>query len=658
VKRGTSFDPDRLAFEACDMLLAGIAPLIDGQPAEAAAPAITALDPDDNAAFPAGSWLAAWTLPSGERFELRIEEFHDRCELRAALTGFAGAKRFHSLGLRFGRLGNVRRYMRNGYMSWDGSGFVEPEAARLAAAADPTLRAGHAVTALVSGQGGTAAIGFLRHDRFHSRLSFDFTTGMLSLDMETLLDLVPANTIVETEPIVLLAADSVEASLRRWAERVAAASPLPPRLPERRITGWCSWYGLYASISEANLLEHLAAAREFRDTSEAPFDTFLIDDGFVPEMGDWLDARPQFPRGMAALLADIRSAGFTPGLWIAPFMVGNRSRLFAAHPDWVVKGRNDGKPLAPMTFYGEFRWHKRSEEYHVLDITNPDAEAYVREVFRTWATDWGCGYFKTDFMHLGSFYGPDEARWHEDGLSRIQIWMKMARLIREEIGDALWLCCGSPLYPPVGLCDAMRIGRDIGVSWKGNYSAESLLRDQAARNFANGILWQTDPDCILLRDRFHELSDNQLHSLAQFAGLAGGVLMTGDHLGEVPEERRRLLADLLGDGRPFQCDFPLLGRSPFRHELATGPAGRPVAIAAGDPVVVQRVSRNDGSVLVNVFNTGDRPADFLLTWETSGLSDATVAVELGAQDTPLRTENGLYLQLAPHQSRLLSLRPA
>ena len=60
-----------------------------------------------------------------------------------------------------------------------------------------------------------------------------------------------------------------------------------------------------------------------------------------------------------------------------------------------------------------------------------------------------------------------------------------------------------------------------------------LLRDQLTRNHASGILWQADPDCILLRDRFHELSDQQVRSLALFAGLAGGVLMTSDKLDEL-----------------------------------------------------------------------------------------------------------------------------
>jgi alpha-galactosidase len=290
-------------------------------------------------------------------------------------------------------------------------------------------------------------------------------------------------------------------------------------------------------------------------------------------------------------------------------MVGNRSKVFAAHPDWVVKGRTTGAPLAAMKFYGEFRWHKRSEEYYVLDVTHPEAEAYIRTVFRTWVRDWGVGYFKTDFMHLGSMYGPAEARWHQDGLSRIAIWMRMARLIREEIGDALWLCCGAPLLPPIGLCDGMRIGRDVGAKWSGEQSVQALLRDQTTRNFMHGIFWQADPDCILLRDRFHELTDAQVRSVAIYAGIAGGVLMTSDQLDEVPEVRRHLLAELAGDGRVFTCDFPELGREP-------------------DAVLVQRTVR-DGRVSLNLFNTGDTAA--------------------------VRIVDGQPIELAPYQSQRVEL---
>jgi hypothetical protein len=183
--------------------------------------------------------------------------------------------------------------------------------------------------------------------------------------------------------------------------------------------------------------------------------------------------------------------------------------------------------------------------------------------------------------------------------------MRMACLIREEIGDALWLTCGGPIWAPVGLVDAVRIGRDIGVSWKGHYSAESLLRDQTARNFANGVLWQSDPDCILLRDRFHDLTDDEVHSLAVFAGLTGGVLMTSDQLDEIPEARRALFADLARDSAARSCDFPLLGAQPVRHRVGLTPTGAPALLSEGDPVILQRFTRPDGSTHLNVFNTGD-----------------------------------------------------
>lgn len=595
-----------------------------------------------------------WPLAEGKVVTLTLDHDRDKLSLALSLSGFSGEKRLSAFGLRFGRVGNVRQYLRNGYTSWDGSYFVELDAARSAAAADPKILTGHAATALLARGGGVAVLGFLRHDRYQSRFHFDFLEQTLSLNVETLIDGVPHTGEIKAEPLVLLEGETAEETLRDWARLVAGSSLTPPRLPPKRITGWCSWYNLYASIDEPVLRQHLAAAKRFRDKKAALFDIFLIDDGFTPEMGDWFDTKPQFRNGMQPLLAEAENAGFTPGLWIAPFMVGNRSRLFAEHPDWVVRSRIIGKPLAPMTFYGEFRWHKRSEEYYVLDVTHPEAEAYIRSVFRTWAKNWGVRYFKTDFMHFGSFYGPEEAVWHRDGLSRIQIWMIMARLIREEIGDALWLLCGSPIWAAVGLCDAVRIGRDIGVSWSGHYSAESLLRDQTSRNFANGILWQADPDCILLRDRFHTLTDDQIRSLALFAGLAGGILMTSDNLDEVPEARRSLLAELASDGRPFTCDFPQLGETALRHGVEKGPTGASMMTSQGDPVLIQRVRRADSTVLLNVFNTGGLPTERLLRWDLAGLSGPVPVTEdgMGVRAGP----EGVPVALQPFQSRLLVFR--
>jgi alpha-galactosidase len=575
------FDGKGAAIRGRGVALGGVVPLIDGR-----VPPILGRT--------AKGHEIVWTLGgelAGARLALRATPEGDRLRLSIELSALAGEQAVDAVGVRFAAVTGVERYFRNGYQSWDGSYLTAPGDPPPDDNPSRSPSVGYAFTALLPReQEGCLVLGFTRCDRFQNRFCFAGDEGQMSLDVETLWDRVPHGGRIAAEPLVLYEGDELEESFRDWSRLVAAESPLPPRIPERRLTGWCSWYSLYAAIDEAAILEHLAAAKVFRDERQVPLDIFLIDDGFTPEMGDWLDVKPQFPRGMQPLVADIAAAGFTPGLWIAPFMVGNRSKLFRNHPDWVVRDRASGQPIAHMTFYGEFRWHKRSEEYYILDVTHPEAEACIRKIFRTWRQEWGAGYFKTDFMLFGAEYGPDRAVWHTPGLSRIAIWRKMAGLIRDEIGDALWLGCGCPLWACVGLVDGVRIGRDVGVSWTGDHSAESLLRDQVTRNHASGVLWQADPDCILLRGRFHELSDDQVRSLALFAGLAGGVLMTSDKLDELPPERADLFAALLREPA-LSCAFPAMETQ------------------RQDGVIVQRSRRPDGSSVLNLFNTRGEPAE-------------------------------------------------
>jgi alpha-galactosidase len=573
------FDPETLTFSGRGLVLGCPLPLLDGEVLTRAAPVLDGAE-------------LVWQLDGG-RFVAEIGA-GDPLQIICRIEGRSGPHM--SIGLRFEAIAGVRSYLRNGYQSWDGSFFAAPgtPAGEGPAAKAPTL--GFALTALLPhGDEGALVIGFTRHDRFQSRFCFGGTADAMSLDIETLLDRVPGAQV--GEPLALFGSVGVEQGLRQWSQLVAAHSPLPPRVPPQRITGWCSWYNHYALIDPAALRAELAGAAAFRDAHQVPLDVFLIDDGFTPEMGDWLDFKPQFPDGVAPLVAEITAAGFTPGLWIAPFMVGNRSKLYAAHPDWVVQDVA-GEPLVQYRFYGEFRWHKRSEEYYILDVTHPDAAAYIAEVLRTWRS-WGAGYFKTDFMLFGSEHGPDTAVWHQGGQSRIAIWRQMAALIREAIGDALWLGCGCPLWASVGYFDAVRIGRDIGVTWHGEYSAESLLRDLATRNHANGVLWQADPDCLLLRDRFHELSAVQVDSLARYGAACGGVLMTSDTLSELSPGRASLFAQLL-NAPVTPCHFPTLGNE----------SGAVIEYRSGGSNFVFNLSGEpfrEGPLTIGPYATGFRP---------------------------------------------------
>ena len=581
-----SLSVDRaLVIESTGVTLRGAEPVLNGIPLEAWTCEVISVDHE-------GIELR-YLSPSLGRgiFGLQANQSDSQIKIRYWVEGLPPDLVLDSFGLRFDQVENVRQYLRNGYFSWDGSYYVQPDTIPV----DPSaahVETGYGMCQFLPRYGHENLIlGFDRHDRFQQTFTFDMRHQPLALTIQTWWDRKDRSGLerYESEQLIIFTHSEVENGLREWAQLLANASSTPPRISSPPITGWCSWYNLYAYINEENILDHLQAARKAATQENLPLRVFQIDDGFTPEMGDWLEVKPQFSRGIKPLLDDIRAAGCIPGLWIAPFMVGNRSRLYRDHPDWAVKDVQNGKPLAHMRFYGEFRWHKRSEEYYILDATHPEALEYLRNVFRTWRHEWGCEYFKTDFMHFGSEYGPDRAVWHMPGLTRIEIWRRVGEMIREEIGDALWLGCGCPLWASVGLVDGVRIGRDVGVAWSGDYSAQSLLRDQACRNFANHILWQSDPDCVLLRERFHDLSEEEVKSLAIYAGMTGGVITTSDHLGELSPGRLKLWRLILTE-RQASCDFPLLGRSDIFYERipeTTSSGQLRYVPRAEDPMLVQ-----------------------------------------------------------------------
>ena len=295
--------------------------------------------------------------------------------------------RIASLGLRIAAIGNVRQYLRNGYMSWDGSFFVEPATAREVAQADPKLAAGHAMTALLPHRGdGRGGARLPRHDRYPgARCSFESGDGS-RIDIETLIDRVPHEGEMRGETLVLFSAtrgggEPARAGRDWWPSLAAAAAP----------TGAAD-QRLVLVVQSLRLAERADAAgasgprRSVSATKQRRRSTFS---------SSTTASRPRWATGSTpgrnsptastrcstrrARPASRRGCGSRRSWWAIA------AKLYAAHPDWVVKSRATGKPLAPMTFYGEFRWHKRSEEYYVLDVTHPDAEAYIRKVFRTWA---------------------------------------------------------------------------------------------------------------------------------------------------------------------------------------------------------------------------------------------------------------------------------
>ena len=343
---------------------------------------------------------------------------------------------------------------------------------------------------------------------------------------------------IATEMLLFVSGDDENALLQKYAEAIAEAMGALPSKP--RPAGWCSWYQYFSGVCQEHILDNLTWLEQHGLQGE--IQVVQLDDGYEADFGDWLTVNEKFPRGLGWLTEQIRSAGFTPGIWLAPFAISPESTLFQAHPDWVVTDR-DGQPLE--TWSG-FDWDR---QLYGLDCTHPGAQNWLRKVFETVVSEWGFDYLKLDFLCCGALRG----QRHDSQSTSIQAYRLGLAIIREVVGDRYLLGCGAPLLPAVGLVNGMRIGCDVAPFWQADAAdiynvwpaAQNAVRNTLTRQWMHGYLWDNDPDCLILRDSETQLTDAEVRSWAGLVGLTGGLRVLSDDLSKLSDARVDLLDQIL-----------------------------------------------------------------------------------------------------------------
>ena len=116
---------------------------------------------------------------------------------------------------------------------------------------------------------------------------------------------------------------------------------------------------------------------------------YVLDDGWfhgrrddTAGLGDWWVDSDVWPDGLAPLIDTVTGLGMQFGLWVEPEMVNPDSDLARAHPDWMLQAAG--------------RLPVEGRQQQVLDLSHPDAYAYLLDRLDALLVEYPIGYLKWD----------------------------------------------------------------------------------------------------------------------------------------------------------------------------------------------------------------------------------------------------------------------
>ena len=117
---------------------------------------------------------------------------------------------------------------------------------------------------------------------------------------------------------------------------------------------------------------------------------FCIDAGWYDDgddwwdsVGEWTPSVTRFENGLGEVIARIRNAGMTPGLWLEPEVVGVKSPVARSLPEEAFLSRHGQRIV-------------EHDRYH-LDLRHPAAIAHLDAVIDRLVDEFDVGFFKLDY---------------------------------------------------------------------------------------------------------------------------------------------------------------------------------------------------------------------------------------------------------------------
>ncbi len=342
-----------------------------------------------------------------------------------------------------------------------------------------------------------------------------------------------------------------------WDFTQTAVSELEITKPSDPLNVYCNWHFYGYEFTEKDLDENL----EYLEKRPIPVDAFILDNGWMDNFGDW-NAGERFPGGLKTAADKIRKAGLIPGIWTCPLVIKENAEILKKHPELVARDKNEN----PV----HFEVRAEEEECFAVDPTVPFFKEYMKELYGR-LREWGFRYHKLDWLR--SITNNENIRFFDRTANRALAYRLANTIIRDAAGEDAYIasCGGINDAGPAGLVDSVRTSSDTYGFWHStrgrNSGALIRIKQNLVRNYSN-LLWNTDPDAVMLVKREEGFRNNTILSLGTFNDeeaftcvasqyLAGGNVCVSGRIAELDDSRRKMLRHIIPSiGRPAKIlDF-------------------------------------------------------------------------------------------------------
>jgi hypothetical protein len=385
---------------------------------------------------------------------------------------------------------------------------------------------------------------------------------------------------------------------------------------------WTSYQDFRTAFSYQYLLSQLKILDEMDPA--IPLQTVHVGQGYCT-VGDWLDTNDNWPRSMEEVARQIFQRRYRAGIYVAPFAVHEKSRIFRVHPHWILKDPEGNPIVMDEDLEGKL---------YALDGSHEDVKDYIGRVFRNFRK-MGFTYYEIDYLEWG-LKDSSEVQRAKKGKSSVQVFRAVMDIIREEVGAGSFITANNaPFSPLIGYIDAVRIDRD--QSWKWDESTGHILQESYNNQYFNNVFWQNDPDVVFLRNYKCEFTKTEQKSLALWNGFVGGAIGISDNFKIMESDELELWRFLKPSKRPQSAILPFWG-SDIKNKIA-----------------VRRYKKENAWAVLILNDANQTISETYSIYDLTGSKEAWVFYWEPGFSLGLGKANRISAFLGPHESKLYFL---